>query len=249
MYATLGADRRVTRDLDMTFKMQNNDEKTLALYLKDILKMPSDDCIIFDTDALKIYPTQETLLMTGFNVKVNAYLGNIGGTKIPLAIDISYGDFIHPSTQVATINSLLHPYTINLLSYPFTTVIAEKFSASLQHQGRNTRMKDFYDIYVLTSMFNFNGVILQQAIQGTLNSKGVKKLDITPEMKNLGYLNHQLKESGELWIRYLKELTLTEPVYYEALTRFYNFLYPVWTSIQNNQEFNYTWDCSKLRWQ
>jgi Nucleotidyl transferase AbiEii toxin, Type IV TA system len=87
--------------------------------------------------------------------------------RIPMQIDIGFGDVVSPEAEERDYPTLLDLPAAHLRMYPRETVIAEKFEAMVDLGTLNTRMKDFFDIWLLASQFNFTGPELAQAIEKT----------------------------------------------------------------------------------
>jgi hypothetical protein len=92
--------------------------------------------------------------------------------RIPLQIDIGFGDKITPGPEQIAFPSLLGQEMARLSAYPKETVIAEKLEAMVSLSEANSRMKDFYDIHFLSRHYAFDGDILRQAIAATFTSRG-----------------------------------------------------------------------------
>lgn len=92
--------------------------------------------------------------------------------RIPIQIDIGFGDAVTPDPQLVDCPSLLGLPSATLRAYPRETVVAEKFEALVSLDIANSRMKDFYDIWVLSSSFDYDGKILSQAMQATFERRG-----------------------------------------------------------------------------
>jgi hypothetical protein len=113
------------------------------------------------------------------------FIGTLDQAKIPVQIDIGFGDVITPKAVEETYPSLLDSPAPVLLAYPRETAMAEKFEAMLRFGLANSRMKDFYDIRTLTALSQFDLTVLTSAIAGTLERRGTRLPEIitafTPE--------------------------------------------------------------------
>ena len=92
--------------------------------------------------------------------------------KIPIQIDIGFGDIVTPAPSEIDYPTLLEFPGPRLMAYPKETVVAEKLEALVKLGIANTRMKDFYDLEILSRRFAFEGKTLAQAIQNTLQNMG-----------------------------------------------------------------------------
>ena len=169
---------RPTRDIDLLGKF-DNDVETITQLIKDIciLDSPIDDGVNFDTDSLKGILIKEDADYEGVRVVFIAYLGT---ARVNMQIDIGFSDAVFPQPKIATYPTLLDFPAPTLLSYRMETTIAEKFEAMVHLGILNSRMKDFYDIWLLARQFKFDGAVLQQAISKTFSKRNMR---ITPEIE------------------------------------------------------------------
>jgi predicted nucleotidyltransferase component of viral defense system len=159
---------RGTRDLDLLGFGDPSSEPMLATF-REILLDEANDGVIFDASTLRIDHIREELEYGGLRLKVTA---SISGARIGLTIDIGFGDALEPGTEVLDYPSLLNFPAPRLRTYARETVIAEKFQAMVALGRANTRMKDFYDIWILSHSFIFNDDRLARAIAATFARRG-----------------------------------------------------------------------------
>jgi hypothetical protein len=105
----------------------------------------------------------------GVRVRTRAFLGK---TRIPIQVDIGFGDAVTPGVEEIEFPPLLHSEGPRLKAYPRETVIAEKFQAIVALGTANSRMKDFYDLLALARLFSFDGRTVAAAIRGTFDRRG-----------------------------------------------------------------------------
>ena len=111
---------------------------------------------------------REGLEYGGLRLRVVA---SISGARITLAIDIGFGDALEPGAEVLDYPSMLGFPMPRLQAYARETVIAEKFQAMVMLGRANSRMKDFYDIWILSRSFDFNDDRLARAITATFERR------------------------------------------------------------------------------
>jgi hypothetical protein len=104
----------------------------------------------------------------GVRIRTTAFLGNI---RIPLHVDIGFGDAVTPAPTEVEFPALLAAQGPRLRVYPRETVIAEKFQALVELGMANSRMKDFYDLYALSRLFPFDGTLIREAIVATFERR------------------------------------------------------------------------------
>lgn len=141
----VGLDNRSTMDIDTTIKNYNLNKEDVLKMVEEIASIHLDDCIVFEIkDVDSIMDEHE---YPGIRVKLECKLQN---TRIPLKIDISTGDIITPKEISFTYKLMFEDRSIHILTYNIETVLAEKLETILSRDIVNTRIRDFYDIAVLS---------------------------------------------------------------------------------------------------
>lgn len=159
---------RGTRDLDLLGFGDPSAEPMLATF-REILAQEADDGVEFDVDALRVDRIREELEYGGLRLRTTA---SISGAQISLTIDIGFGDALEPGAEELDYPSMLDFPMPRLRGYARETVIAEKFQAMVALGRANTRMKDFYDIWILSRSFTFDDDRLPRAISATFTRRG-----------------------------------------------------------------------------
>ena len=96
-------------------------------------------------------------------------VAEIAGARLPVQVDIGFGDAVTPGVQDIDYPSLLDMPAPRLRAYPPETVVAEKFQALVALGMLNSRMKDFFDLWAISETFSFDGLVLADAIRATLS--------------------------------------------------------------------------------
>ncbi len=136
------------------------------------------DGLRFDPDTVTAERIAEDADYEGVRVTFMVYLER---AKIPIQIDIGFGDAVTPPPVENNYPTLLGSTAPRLLTYPRETVVAEKLEAMVKLGIANSRMKDFYDMEVLSRTFSFDGKSLREAIHNTFERRGTElPLDGTP---------------------------------------------------------------------
>jgi predicted nucleotidyltransferase component of viral defense system len=165
---------RPTRDLDL-LGLGNSDPQAMLAVFREICGVDLDDGAVFDTKGLTVDFIREEMEYGGLRIKTTA---TIGGARVRVVIDIGFGDAIEPEATELELPVLLDLPAPRLLTYPRETVIAEKFQAMVALGRANSRMKDFFDIWLLSRTYQFEGDVLARAIAATFTRR---KTDIPPE--------------------------------------------------------------------
>ena len=132
-----------------------------------------------------------------------------------------------------------------VLTYSLESTIAEKFDALLQRLELTSRMKDIYDIYYLSSIFDFDGWALQQAIFETLQNRGTA---YEPDSFDRVIALAGNKDIQVRWRQYLRRLKMTELPLEEVMVCIDRFLRPAWNAILSERELFMQWDCKTATW-
>lgn len=160
---------RPTRDVDF-LGFGPADAGAVAQAFQSIANMQvPDDGLTFFADSVSAESIREEALYGGIRVKLLCKLGNI---RIPLHVDVGFGDAITPEPALCTFPALLPDYPpVCIRSYPIYTVVAEKLEAMVSLGDRNTRMKDFFDLRFIVQSEVLDPVILSQAIKRTFERR------------------------------------------------------------------------------
>lgn len=161
---------RGTRDLDLLGFGDPSSDAMLATF-RDILAEEADDGVVFDAEALRVDRIREELEYGGLRLRTTA---SIAGARINLTIDIGFGDALEPGAEVIEYPVMLDLPAPRLRAYARETVIAEKFQAMVALGRANSRMKDFYDIWILSRSFTFDDDRLARAIAATFERRGTE---------------------------------------------------------------------------
>lgn len=156
-------DNRVTRDADF-LGHGDPDPERLAEGFRDIMAIESDDGLAFDLDALAATAIREEMEYGGTRLKTSAYLEK---TRIPVTIDIGFGDAMADAAQQLDYPTLLDLPAPSVRAYPPVTVIAEKFQAMVALGVLNGRMKDYYDLWAIPRALDIGADDLDAAITAT----------------------------------------------------------------------------------
>ncbi|GES43991.1 hypothetical protein RsS62_32430 [Rhizobium dioscoreae] len=159
---------RGTRDLDLLGFGEPEAEPMLATF-REIMSLEAADGVEFDIAALRVDRIREELEYGGLRLRTTA---SISGARIGLTIDIGFGDAMELGAEVLDYPSMLEFPSPRLRAYARETVIAEKFQAMVALGRANSRMKDFYDIWILSRSFAYDDDRLARAIAATFARRG-----------------------------------------------------------------------------
>lgn len=160
---------RATVDIDFLAKTDNTVENLVAI-AQDVCRSEAEaDGLVFDPDTMKGERIKENADYEGVRV---TFTGTLERARIPMQLDIAFGDSVTPGPAEIEYPALLDQTAPRLKGYPPETVVAEKFEAAVKLGMVNTRMKDFYDLWLLSRQFDFNGKTLAEAMRATFAKRG-----------------------------------------------------------------------------
>ena len=154
---------RGTRDLDLLGYGDPTPESVLEVF-REVLGREGPDGVRFDASGVQIDRIREDNDYGGLRIRTTA---EIGGARIAVGVDIGFGDATEPSVEVIDYPVLLDMPAPRLRAYARETVVAEKFQAMVALGATNSRMKDYYDLWVLSQSFEFDRSRLARAIAAT----------------------------------------------------------------------------------
>jgi predicted nucleotidyltransferase component of viral defense system len=154
---------RPTQDLDF-LGFGSDDPDEMVKTFREICALPFEDGVVFDVEGVQIDRIREELEYGGLRIKTNA---TVDTARVRVVIDIGFGDAVEPGIAEMDLPVMLDFPAPHLRAYARETVIAEKFQAMVMLGRANSRMKDFYDIWVLSRASEFPGDRLPRAIAAT----------------------------------------------------------------------------------
>ena len=161
---SMQAPHRPTRDLDLLGAGMPDIARTEAVFQSVCRAQVSDDGLTFLADHVKGERIKDDDEYLGIRLHLEARMGS---ARIPLQIDVGFGDAITPAPKQEQLLALLEFPPPSVLAYPWETMIAEKFQAIVELGMDNSRMKDYFDLNYLATTQSFGGPMLAQAIQAT----------------------------------------------------------------------------------
>ena len=160
---------RPTMDIDMLGKTSNEIDSIIE-QVKDIISVEAEpDGVVFDLDSIKAARIKEDADYEGVRAR---FTGTLDNARVHMQIDVGFDDIVHPEPVEIEFPTILDSPIPRLLCYSRESAIAEKFEVMLKLGELNSRMKDFYDIWLLSRQFDFNGKELAEAMRLTLEHRG-----------------------------------------------------------------------------
>jgi hypothetical protein len=165
-------DFRSTRDIDVLASDTSNDLESMAKIIKDVIAGEVEpDGLVFLGNTVNAERITEDADYEGVRIKFTGMLGN---AKVTMQIDVGFGDIVYPTPEEIELPSMLDFPRAHLRCYSRESAIAEKLQAMVYLGDANSRMKDFYDIFVLLRQFDFREKDLAKAIELTFNNRNTQ---------------------------------------------------------------------------
>ena len=169
LYALFGRNyERATTDVDLLAQRISNGSEEMKSVFQKIFSRDVDDALVFDVDSITVEDITEFKEYHGLHV---SFVGYLDRTKIPISIDIGFGDVIYPETVKMDFPVILDMESPRVNAYSLETSIAEKMEAIIHNGYLNSRYKDFYDIYVLSKKYVFSYAELRNAVIQTFENR------------------------------------------------------------------------------
>lgn len=229
---------RATRDIDLLGFVDNTPE-TLEGIFRDVCtqSVPSDG-LSFLEDTVRAELIAEQTEYGGIRVRLEARLAN---ARIPIQADVGIGDVVTPAPEIIEYPTLLENPKPRLRSYPRETVIAEKFESIVRLGMANSRMKDFYDLWVLRQKFEFSGETLARAIRSTFARRDTALPQTVPRGLSDEFASDA--QSRARWNAFLKTrgLSTDELSLADVCRSLRQFLMPLSGALAQNLSFDAVW--------
>lgn len=210
--AMIGIDTRSTMDIDATIKNLPLSAQTAESILAEIISVPIDDGVLFKIESIS--EIMDEAEYSGIRASMMAFIDTM---RTPLKLDISTGDRITPREIEYQFKLMFEDRSITVLAYNLETVLAEKLETVLSRGTANTRLRDFYDLYILqhdcTQSFDVN--TLSEAFRITCAHRN-SQAAVSKGAETL----HKVRDNAEmqnLWTAYQQKFSYAEGISWEAV--------------------------------
>ena len=193
----IGVDVRSTMDMDTTIRGIPLNEDSITKILNEILAIEIDADIEYK--LIKLSPIRQEDVYEDFCASISCIFGKINAT---LNIDITTGDVITPREMNYSYSKILEEGTIPIMTYTIETILAEKFETISSRNITTTRARDFYDLYMIYSIYKdkIDKDILRKAIERTSKYRG--SFETALQYKEIVELFRESETPKELWKKY-----------------------------------------------
>jgi len=230
---------RPTRDVDFLGFGDSSEAGLQAIFRELCDLVVEDDGLTLMADSVRVEMIRDETEYGGMRVSLTS---DLAGARIPIQADVGFGDAVTPEATEVEYPTLLANPAPRLKAYPRETVVAEKYQA-LVHLGlANSRMKDFYDLWVIASEFDFDGQTLSDAIRNTFSCRRTALPDRTPSGLRLEFYEDARKNSE--WTAFIRknQLNTAPPSLTEVCLLLQAFLLPPTEALVREEAFAAKWE-------
>ncbi len=241
IYTLSGFDGRATVDMDFLLRHIENSIETVKTVVQEIIDVSTDNNFI----RYEIVGCEKISIDKKYNGVSVQLIAKIANTKTTLHMDFGVGDVIVPESEMRILMTQLDDFEeVEIVTYSLESTVAEKIDAILQRFELTSRMKEFYDIYYISSTFDFDGAILYKAIKDTIENRGtILELDSFDRIENLKNDEVLLMRWSAFQKKFSVELSFEELIF--SLDKFLRVLL---AKIVDGNVFSGQWDSKKQSW-
>ena len=162
---------RPTMDIDLLARTDSSVDAIVAVLKEICLQDVEEDGVVFDATSVEGERITEAAEYRGVRVRLR---GSLGTARITVQIDIGFGDVVVPAAASTEYPTLLDLPAPRVRGYSKESAVAEKFEAMVKLGILNSRMKDFFDVWLMSRQFDFSGRTLARAIMKTFSARGTE---------------------------------------------------------------------------
>jgi len=231
---------RPTRDIDLLGQMDNAVSHVVAT-IQEICEQPApEDGLRFAAETVVGERIIEAADYEGVRVRFTAYLGT---ACIPMQVDVGFGDPVAPAPSIVQLPTILDFPAPELQGYSRESAIAEKVQIMARLGEVNSRMKDFFDIWLLATRFSFEGAALMRAIRATFHQRRTA-VPASPIAFSDAFARNPEKQAQ--WAAFLRRYRLSEEAgipttLHETVQVIASFLRPILQALVEERDFDRRW--------
>jgi len=228
---------RPTMDIDLLGRLRNDLGQLVAVVQEVCCQDVEADGIVFDESSVKAERIVEGAEYSGVRVR---FRGTLGGARIPMQLDVGFGDAVIPDAVLLPYPTILASPAFLVMGYSRESTIAEKFETMVKLGRINSRMKDFYDIRLLSRQFDFQGHVLADAVRATFERRGtILDTIATERLAEIAKDPNKTKQ----WNAFLRKIRANvETVEFDStIDSILAFLGPVVAAVSQGESFTDIW--------
>lgn len=234
-----GTPHRATRDIDLLGFGESAVARLVMIFQAICLTQVEEDGVAFLPESVKGNEIREDQEYDGMRIMFEARLGK---ACISVQVDIGFGDAVTPEADLAEYPTTLDFPAPYLRIYPRETVVSEKFQAMVSLGMANSRMKDFYDLWIMGKTFPFNGGILAEAIVATFARRNTPLPVILPMALTAEFSEDPSKQTQ--WQAFIRrnQLSPADLSLPAVVTEIREFLQPLLDARAQGDAFEFRWE-------
>jgi predicted nucleotidyltransferase component of viral defense system len=229
LFAIWGTAYRPTRDIDFTGYGSPVPQDVIGAF-REICDTPDEvDPLVFDSATITSEPIRDGSEYDGLRIRIRVRLGV---SDIPIQVDIGFGNAIVPGPEEREFRTILGDPPPRILAYPPESVVAEKLHAMVTLGERNSRYKDFYDLYAMAGAFRFERSTLVQAVSATFKRRATPVQVALPSALAAPFYSDPSR--AKQWRAYVGRNRLTDAPadFLQVGERLGAFLQPIWADLR-----------------
>jgi len=239
MFVAWGAPRsRPTMDIDLLDQRSGRGTADILELMKRACEQDqTPDGLMFDPATAEGSAIRAEAATVGVRVRLRAMLGT---ERVVIQVDVAFGDEVVPAPSLITYPTLLDLPAPKILGYSRESVVAEKFNAMVTRGALNTRLKDFYDIWLLSRDFEFEGGTLSDAIRRTFEKRGTA---FPPLPAGLTRVFAEERQKQAQWTAFIRKRLLADAprALSEVVAEVDEFLVPLVEAMVAERPFPKVW--------
>jgi len=228
---------RPTRDIDLLGRMDNSSEAVAAVMREVCTQEVEPDGLEFDPTTVEARAIIEDAAYSGVRV---CFEGRLGKALIHMQVDVGFGDVVHALPAMARYPTILDLSAPRIRGYSRESAVAEKLQAMVKLGELNSRMRDFYDVWLLSRQFDFEGEVLAEAVRETFAARSTE-IPASPVAFTDGFAEDETKQTQ--WRAFLRRSRIENAPesFAEVVAAVAAFLGPVLSVLSEGKPFSSTW--------
>lgn len=242
IYSITNFDSRVTVDVDFLIRKIDNTPKQLKEILEEIINIKTENDFV-TYEIKEVTPISVVKKYAGISASLIARIKN---TKTPFSIDFGFGDVIVPKQEKRSIPTQLDNFKAPIINtYSLETTIEKKLDAILFLMELSSRMKDYFDLYYISSKFDFDGAKLKEALKKTFDNR---EHFFTMEQfeQVMSFANNESMQKK--WNVFCRKIDIDIEDYDMVLKRIKVFLAEPFLAVVTGNEYIKSWSANSGRW-
>lgn len=228
---------RPTRDIDLLGRLKNDMDAVASAVRDACVQEVEPDGMVFDAGSVETARIAEEADYEGVRVRL---LGALGKARVSMQIDVGFGDTVSPAAEMTEYPTILDFPAPQLHGYSRESAIGEKFHVMVRRDTINSRMRDFYDVWLLSRRFDFDGGILATAVKKTFANRST---EVPASPVALSAVFGEQADKAAMWKAFIRKSRLGDapPSFADVVVAVAAFLGPVAAALAEGRPFEKAW--------